>query len=208
MAKAYSSAVLTYERSGAAEGLQMRPKRSQETMRSHQYLDRIRTRALSHSTLIAIVTLAGLMLVDCSSDSGAPTAPEIQGVDADVVFYEAFRNPETFDDWLLVNQVRGDVVGCLRSRAATFFSMEASQLNTCDGLLTGSPNWNSCHETAESFHNAGVLANDIARTIEGQTRFDATQSYAALILLKATLGAAAYEGFVDVLRDQLPPVSC
>lgn len=133
---------------------------------------------------------------------------EVEVVNVDNLFWSAWRNPETFDTWLASQTVDPAASVCLRSHGNEAFAAEQNQLLQCDQLLTGSPAWNECHEAAESLHNRGVILFDIARTIDGMTRFDATEGGQYLILSKSILGEAGWNTLADIAQANAPPLEC
>lgn len=129
-------------------------------------------------------------------------------IDVSDIFWSAWRNPESFDDWLAGQTIDPGAAGCLRSRAEAAFDASEARLRECNQLLSPSTAWNECQQESEQLHNSGVVLNDIARTIEGRTRFENTDSYQILIWGKDLAGAATWNALADALRDLMPPLEC
>ena len=148
-----------------------------------------------------LVLLAGIFLLSsCSSDEDV--------VNVDEVFWSAYRNPETFDSYLVGNQLDGRTANCFEQYRDKALNLEQLKLQECALMLTGSLLWNDCHEEAEEFHNNAVLMNDIARTIEGTTSFDATQSYALLVITKSLFTTDGWNTLINDLIAVAAPMQC
>ena len=152
--------------------------------------------------LLACLFISGcpciLGLGDCDSDK----------IEVDPLFWTAWRDPESFDTWLTTNSVDAGAPGCLRHLASKAFNEEQTQLQKCGQMVSGTPEWNACHDTAEAVHNRGVVMNSIAGACDGTTRFDATQGGQYLIAAKSIIGQSSWYSFTDALMQSLPPFEC
>lgn len=131
-----------------------------------------------------------------------------EGVPVSDVFWRAFTEPETFDDWLRGQQVERGAASCLRSRATRFLNDEQNKLRECSQIVTGSPAWEQCHDDAVGYHNGGVVAQDIASTLDGTARFANTNAGRDLILRKSVLGSALWNQLINELRGLFPRIEC
>jgi hypothetical protein len=157
--------------------------------------------------MLPVLLLAALFLSGCPCILGLGDCDD-EAVDVDNLFWTAWRDPESFDAWLAGNTVDPGAPGCLRHLASKAFNEEQAQLQECSQMVSGSPEWTECHETAESVHNRGVVLNDIARACDGSARFDATQGGQYLIGAKTLVGQSNWYSFSDILRQSLPRFEC
>ena len=129
-------------------------------------------------------------------------------VSVDSLVWSAWRNPESFDAWLAGQTVDRDAAPCLRSISDDALTAWQAKLLECGQILSGSPAWELCHEEAEGLHNRGVVMSDLARTVEGTTRFAATSGGSFLIQSKGGLGTADWNALVDSLDASVEPFEC
>lgn len=144
----------------------------------------------------------------CILSSCNPFSPEDKGVSADDVFWRAYMGPETFDSWLATQALARNASSCLSTRSDTSFSAEQNRRRECGQMVSGTTSWNLCHDEADNFHNAGVIANDIVRAINREKRFDVSQGGQYLITAKSLVGSQDWNTFVDFSRQNLPQVKC
>lgn len=128
-------------------------------------------------------------------------------VSVDDIYWSAWRDPEGFDTWLSTQTPPPNAASCLEERADLFFRLEQDQLLTCRDYLSGSRSWNECHDQADNYHNGGVVAQDIARALNGTARFADTSGGAYLTLARQIIGPE-WTAFIDSLRRLVPPIEC
>jgi hypothetical protein len=138
----------------------------------------------------------------------SPSTTEEGGLSADVVFWRAYSDPGTFDAWLSTQIVSKKAAACLQERSSALLSLSQSRLRQCGQLVTGSDAWNECHNESEQYETGGIIAGDLARTLQGTTQFKDTDGGRYLILAKSVVGASDWEATMALVRSQLPPVEC
>lgn len=153
----------------------------------------------------------GLIILLLTASAACFHGDEVTGptptVSVDDIYWAAWRDPDTFDAWLSTQTPPPNAASCLQERADLFFQLEEDQLVTCRSYSSGSRSWNECHDQAESYHNGGVVAQDIARTLNGTTRFADTSAAVYLTLGKAATGTG-WTAFINSLRELVPPLQC
>jgi hypothetical protein len=132
-------------------------------------------------------------------------------IDVSYIFWQAYSSPDTFDDWLASQSLEPGTAACFRSHANKWFQAKENKLSECYQMSTGSTAWNECHNEADQIHNSAVLLNDIARTIDGYTRFNETQMGRYLISMKQLLGDVEWNELMNWVRkfySTMPPLVC
>ena len=129
-------------------------------------------------------------------------------VSIDDLYWSAYRNPETFDSYLDTTVIDAKASNCFLRYSDQMFNFEQEKLLECGLILQGSPPWNECHDAAESFHNSGVILNNIAGAIDGPVRFDETQGYGFLVIAKSVFTDIDWNLFIDQLDEVTPPFLC
>jgi len=157
--------------------------------------------------MLPVVALACLFTSGCPCILGIGDCDD-ETINVDTIFWTAWRDPEAFDAWLTGQTVDPGAPGCLRHLASVAFGEEQAQLRECGQMVSGTPEWNECHASAEAVHNRGVVLNDIARACDGTIRFDATQGGQYLMAAKTLVGQADWYAFSDILRQSSPRFEC
>lgn len=149
----------------------------------------------------AVITLSG-----CFHHS--PVTPDPVGISAETIFWQAYTDPQSFDQWLTTQTVDRNSAACLRSRSQTLSAQSQSRLRECRQLTSYTTEWNRCHEESEQMESASVVANDIANAIDRTRRFDASSGGQMLIQTRFVVGVANWNETITLLRQVMPRFSC
>lgn len=155
--------------------------------------------------VLILVAATGFFAIIASGGGGGGGG---ESVSIDEVFWSAYRNPESFDAYLDTKTLDSRTSNCFLQHRDVALNNEQAKLRECSAILQGSPAWNDCHDEAEAFRNRAVMMNDIANTIDGSTRYDATQSYALLMITKSIFTEEDWNTFVDTLEELAPAYYC
>lgn len=164
-------------------------------------------RLLRTGRLVLLIAVAVLVLHGCSAVGLGPS-PIDDGVTADTIFWRAYSDPTTFDSWLGTQKVHGKAAGCLQEHANNSFNLSRSKLAECSQMVSFTPTWNACHQESENYNNGGVVARDVARTVQGATRFSQTDGGNYLISVRSVVGAADWNAAIELLRQNVPQIKC
>jgi hypothetical protein len=156
---------------------------------------------------LPVLVLACLFISGCPCILGIGDCDD-GTINVDTIFWTAFRDPESFDAWLAGHPADPGAPSCLRHLASKAFSEEQVQLRQCSQMVSGTPEWNDCHDIADQAHNRGVVLNDLGRTCDGSVRFDATEGGQYLMAAKNLVGQSDWYSFADVLRQNSPRFEC
>ena len=154
-----------------------------------------------------IIIISSIFLISISSACW-PFGDDCETVNTKSIFFNAYREPENFDDNVSALDIQSGTSKCLKKLSDESFQNEQDKLLECSVILSGTPAWNECHDEAASFSNQGVILLNIANTVDGKSRFDTSSGGTFLILSKSLFSEADWISFVAVLEDLTPEMTC